>query len=83
MTDSNPRPSRRLPALLTLACLLLGAGVLTQCAGAEGAACRNDGACRERGGKFRYCYRSKCVECVSSASCGYDFMCVRGECEVK
>jgi hypothetical protein len=39
MTDSNARPSRPWPALLTLACLFLGAGALTKCTGAEGAAC--------------------------------------------
>ena len=65
---------------ISLMCLL---PLLTcDCAGAESAACRNDAACKARGGKFKYCSRSRCVECVTNAACGYGFRCVDGVCEV-
>jgi hypothetical protein len=49
----------------------------------ESARCRNDAACRSLGGKFQYCSRSKCVECVTHAACGNGFVCANGSCEVK
>lgn len=42
--------------------------------------CSNDAQCAEANEDFRYCLQSRCVECVSSSSCGASGVCDSGEC---
>lgn len=46
-------------------------------------ACTTDDVCREALGKSAYCVKSRCVECVTSATCGERKHCVSGVCESK
>jgi hypothetical protein len=46
-------------------------------------ACRNDGECHERGGKFNYCLQNRCLECVGNSRCKIGFLCVDGECTLR
>lgn len=72
--------SRALKLASTLALLALGT-LLTQCGeGARTVACSNDSDCTDLGGDFRYCASRRCVECVTSASCGPHKRCAEGAC---
>lgn len=44
-------------------------------------ACTTDDTCKDDLGKAAYCVRSRCVECVSHATCGEKKRCVDGVCE--
>ncbi len=44
--------------------------------------CSNDGQCRGVSDELRYCLESRCVECVSSSSCGSSNSCVDGMCVI-
>lgn len=45
-------------------------------------ACHDDNDCKESVGKSAYCIRSRCVECVSSASCPGNQECIAVECKL-
>jgi hypothetical protein len=45
--------------------------------------CENDGQCQTASEEFHYCLQSRCVECVSSSSCGDHGSCIDGECRVR
>ena len=45
-------------------------------------ACSNDGECRVDS-PDGYCLENRCVECVTSASCGDRGQCVAGVCEIR
>jgi hypothetical protein len=68
-----------LATLLILVVSLLGAS----CAPApRNVPCSNGGQCEEASKDFHYCLQSRCVECVSSSSCGERGSCIDGECRV-
>jgi hypothetical protein len=73
------RHTTRLIRGAILTALLLPA--LSQCApGPRYVTCDNDAVCHESGGNFRYCQESRCVECVTSSTCGSHRICKNGEC---
>lgn len=75
----NPTLARRLLRAAVIAALLVPA--LSQCApGPRYVSCENDTQCHEEGDKFHYCQMSRCVECVTSSSCGSHMICKDGAC---
>lgn len=76
-----PRASaRRLAALLASSfALLLAAGCAPE---PRNTPCSNAGDCEKAGPGYQYCLQSRCVECVSSSSCGEGNTCVDGACEI-
>lgn len=44
-------------------------------------ACHDDTDCKTAVGESSYCIRSRCVECVSSASCPRNEECIEGACK--
>lgn len=63
-------------------CLLIVLAALTpQCAPEPNhQACSNDGDCPDAERGRAYCVHSRCVECITRASCGPHRSCVKGEC---
>lgn len=66
----------------SLAAALVAAGALFSGCAPEprNVPCSNDAQCAEANEDFRYCLQSRCVECVTSASCGEGNVCDDGEC---
>jgi hypothetical protein len=62
--------------------LWLALGLLTtQCfPDAKRQACRIDADCPDAERGRAYCVQSRCVECITRASCGPHMTCVKGEC---
>ncbi len=67
-------------ARVSLALLTLGLLLSTDCGPARDAHCSNDGECEALGADFHYCIESRCVECVTNASCGAHHYCHKGAC---
>lgn len=42
--------------------------------------CSNGGECTKVDARFNYCLQSRCVECISSSSCGEGRLCTDGTC---
>jgi peptidoglycan-associated lipoprotein len=73
-----PRFALALPLLLVLGTLA------TSCAPEpRNVPCTNDGQCQKASEAFRYCLQSRCVQCVSSSSCGNGNSCIDGECVIR
>jgi len=81
--SSSIHPARRAvrgaSAALVLG-VLLSLATLECAPNARSARCENDGDCPDATHGRAYCVHSRCVECVTSSSCGAHRRCAEGQC---
>jgi hypothetical protein len=78
-TKPGPRVSTRLGEFTALAGII-GLAALGCAPTPRSVPCSNDRQCAELSDDFNYCLQSRCVECISSESCGDGNTCIDGQC---